>query len=510
VAPGDTIRATCRGTLSDNGTNPDYHVEGRLEKGTGEVIEFEHHSYHHRPVLRQSPFHARLFGATDPPLGPGDAGEATTEYLPEMPLTETGEVDRERLRDGPVPGGDSQERRSRVGRGREIARSGVSAGFEVGTDENFFELGGHSLLLVQAQGRLQERFGPAVTLVELFKYPTVRSLAAFLGRKAPATATAPSYGRARARVRGARDRTPGDGDVAVIGMSCRFPGADDLAAFWRNLREGRESITSFSYDEVAGTGIHRAALDHRDYVRAGAILSDVESFDAEFFEYTPRQARLMDPQHRIALECAWECLESAGYDPFTDDSVVGIYAGASMNTYLLNQVMPNRHRLDESDDLRVTTLDSIGGFELMLANDKDYLTPRVAYKLNLRGRRPSRPCSTSLVAVHMACQSLIHGECDMALAGGVSVQVPQRAGHLYQEGIMVSPDGHCRAFDARAAGTVFGSGAGMVLLKPLADAIRDGDHVWAVVKGSAQRRPPEARLHGTERHGQPPSRRRSA
>jgi acyl-CoA synthetase (AMP-forming)/AMP-acid ligase II/3-oxoacyl-(acyl-carrier-protein) synthase/acyl carrier protein len=491
VSPGDTIQVTCRGTLSDNGTNPDYHVEGRLTRGTGEVIPLEHHSYHHRPVLRQSAFHARLFGATDPPFGPGGAPEATTEYLAEMPLTETGEVDRERLleiarspgrggRERPAPVSDVEREITAIW--REVLQQP-----EVGTDENFFELGGHSLLLVQVQGRLQERFGPAATLVELFKYPTVRSLAAFIGQTAPAAATPSSHGRERARVRGARDRTRRDTDVAVVGMSCRFPGADGLAEFWRNLREGRESITSFSYDDVAGSGIHRAALDHPDYVRASAILSDVESFDAEFFEYTPHQARLMDPQHRLALECAWECLESAGYDPFTDDSIVGIYAGSSMNTYLLNQVMPNRHRLDENDDLRVTTVNSVGGFEMMLANDKDYLTTRIAYKLNLRGPAITvqTACSTSLVTVHMACQSLIAGECDMALAGGVSVQVPQRAGHLYHEGIMLSPDGHCRAFDARAVGTVFGSGVGMVLLKPLADASRDGDFVWAVVKGSA-------------------------
>ncbi len=213
----------------------------------------------------------------------------------------------------------------------------------------------------------------------------------------------------------------------------------------------------------------------------------MEWFDADFFGYSAREAEVMDPQQRLFLECGWEALEIAGYNPQTYEGSIGLYAGASMNTYLLNNVYPNRARLDSNDNLEVATLDSLGGFQMMVANDKDYLPTRTSYKLNLRG--PSinvqTACSTTLVTVHLACQSLLNGECDMALSGGASVQAPQHAGHLFQEGMIVSPDGHCRAFDANAQGTIFGSGVGVVVLKRLADAVADGDHIYAVVKGSA-------------------------
>jgi acyl transferase domain-containing protein/NADP-dependent 3-hydroxy acid dehydrogenase YdfG/acyl carrier protein len=260
-----------------------------------------------------------------------------------------------------------------------------------------------------------------------------------------------------------------------------------LQEFWQNLCDGVESITFFRDEELLAAGVPPELVSHPHYVKASPILDDVETFDAEFFGINPREAELLDPQQRLLLECAWESLENAGYDPLTYPGAIAIYAGASMNTYLLNQVYPNRDRLDPNESLDVLTLGSLGGFNLTVANDKDYLTTRVSYKLNLRGPSVNvqTACSTSLVAVHMACQSLLSGECDLALAGGVSVHTPQRVGHLFQEGMILTPDGHCRAFDAQAQGTLFGSGVGLVVLKRLEEAIADQDTIYAVVKGSA-------------------------
>src|SRR6266516_460986 len=264
-------------------------------------------------------------------------------------------------------------------------------------------------------------------------------------------------------------------EIAIIGMVGRFPGAKNIDEFWQNLQHGVESVSFFSEEELKSSGVASTLLNDHHYVKAGAILNDVELFDAAFFGYNPREAEVMDPQQRLFLECAWEALESAGYDSETYEGLIGVYAGAGMNTYLFNLYANSAIR------------ESVAGFQAMISNDKDFLSTRVSYKLNLEG--PSivvqTACSTSLVAVHLACQSLLSGECDMALAGGVSIQIPQKAGHLYQEGWIFSPDGHCRAFDSRAQGTVRGSGIGVVVLKRLADALTAGDSIHAVIKGSA-------------------------
>ncbi|MCA1561429.1 MAG: acyltransferase domain-containing protein [Chloroflexi bacterium] len=259
-------------------------------------------------------------------------------------------------------------------------------------------------------------------------------------------------------------------DVAVVGMACRLPGAANLGEYWENLHAGRESITFFDAEELIGAGVDRDLLRRPDYVRAAPVLDDPSLFDAEFFGYAPGEARLIDPQHRLFLECAWTAMEHAGHAP---GGSVGVYAGSAMNSYLLfSGLLPRLHE----DYLSVLT-----------ANDKDFLATRVSYKLDLTGPAITvqTACSTSLVAVHLAAQSLQYGECDLALAGGVSVRVPHRVGYRYAEGGIVSPDGHCRPFDAEAAGTIFGSGAGVVVLKRHADAIADRDTVHAVIKGSA-------------------------
>ena len=264
--------------------------------------------------------------------------------------------------------------------------------------------------------------------------------------------------------------------IAIIGIAGRFPGARNVEEYWDNVCQGRESITFFSDEELRAAGVDEAYLKKPIYVKAASMLDDVESFDAAFFGYNPREAELMDPQQRLFLECAWEVFESAGYDPHKYDGLIGIYAGASMSNYLLYNLYPNRALADPAVFLQA----SIG-------NNLFPLTSRVSYKLNLRGPSISiqTACSTSLVAVHLACQSLLNDECDMALAGGVSVLVPQKTGYHYQDDSLLSPDGHCRAFDAAARGTIFGSGLGIVLLKRLAEAIADGDQIRAVIRGSA-------------------------
>ena len=265
-------------------------------------------------------------------------------------------------------------------------------------------------------------------------------------------------------------------NIAIIGMAGRFPGASNIGQFWENLRDGVESISLLSVEELLSSGIDEATLNAPNYVRSAGVLNDIEMFAAPFFGINPRDAEVMDPQHRLFLECAWEALEDSGYDSETYEGRIGVYAGAGMNTYLLFNLVSNPWLIN-----------SVGDYQMMIGNDKDFLPTRVSYKLNLRGPSVSvqTACSTSLVAVCLACQSLLAYQCDMVLAGGVSIRVPNKAGYVYQQGGILSPDGHCRAFDARAQGTVIGSGVGIVVLKRLEDALSDGDTIHAVIIGSA-------------------------
>ncbi|MEO7560732.1 MAG: polyketide synthase, partial [Nitrosospira sp.] len=268
-------------------------------------------------------------------------------------------------------------------------------------------------------------------------------------------------------------------EIAIIGMAGRFPGADDVNTFWRNLRDGVESITLYSDNELLARGIPARQLDDPLYVKAGARLDGVDLFDASFFGYTPREAAEMDPQHRLFLETAWQALEDAGYDASTCRNPIGVYAGCGVNTYLLLNLLSSGHFSDMRD------ISSLQG--LMNGNNKDSMTTTVSYKLNLRGPgiTVQTACSTSLAAIHVACRGLLNHEADMAIAGGVWVNLLHEGGYHYQAGAILSPDGHCRAFDAQAAGTVIGSGVGIVVLKRLADALADGDTIHAVIKGSA-------------------------
>jgi non-ribosomal peptide synthase protein (TIGR01720 family) len=264
-------------------------------------------------------------------------------------------------------------------------------------------------------------------------------------------------------------------EIAIIGMALRFPGAKSVDQFWENLRDGRESISFFSNKELETAGVSTTDISNPNYVKAYGRLADVDLFDAAFFGYTPREAELSDPQHRLFLECAWEALENAGYDSDKYNRPIGVYAGSGGSMYWLN--------FFANPDVRLT----LDPFMAAVANDKDFLTSRTSYKMNLTGPSVAvqTACSTSLVAIHQACQALLSGACDLALAGGATIRVQQTEGYIYQEGGIYSPDGHCRAFDAKAKGTISGSGVGVVALKRLEDALLDGDHIEAVIKGSA-------------------------
>ncbi len=265
--------------------------------------------------------------------------------------------------------------------------------------------------------------------------------------------------------------------IAIVGMAGRFPGARNVAEFWQNLKNGVEAIRPFSDAELLAAGVSADELAQAEYVKSGVVLEDLDMFDAAFFGFSPKDASIMDPQHRVFLECAWEALENAGHAPESFEGSIGVYAGSGMNSYMIHNLLTNA-RLVASAGLFLIR---------QTGNDKDVLTTRVSYELNLHG--PSinvqTACSTSLVAVHLACQSLLNQECDMALAGGVTIEFPHGRGYLYREGEILSRDGHCRAFDADSSGTVFSSGAGIVVLRRLADGLADRDTIHAVILGSA-------------------------
>ena len=268
--------------------------------------------------------------------------------------------------------------------------------------------------------------------------------------------------------------------VAIIGMAGRFPGAINVDELWNNVKSGLESITFFSDEELLSAGVSPNILNNPNYVNASPTLPDLEKFDAFFFDYSAKEALYMDPQQRIFLECAWEALENSGYQAGRSKQTIGVYGGSSISLYLLNDII---HGNQVYAGHMNTSKESVvfGG------NVPESLTTRVAYKLNLTGPaiHVSTACSTSLVAVHMACQSLLNGECEIALAGGVSYLGSQKEGYLYEEGLVLSPDGHCRSFDAQGKGTLWGNGVGIIVLKMLDEAVADGDYIHAVIKGSA-------------------------
>jgi amino acid adenylation domain-containing protein len=455
-----------------------------------------------------------------------------------MPLTPNGKIDRKAL---PVPDITSfgvSPKTVAAGNSTEEILTAIWTDIlrltNVGVEDNFFDLGGNSLLGLRVIDRIEARFGLKVSVVKLYQYVNIRSMSRYLSERlaverlvvktAPIQAKSASADSEDTRVveklanprnppqppleRGEPDpevplskgdlggflgvkvtqqtfQAPAESNqtatkpppiknnsVAVIGMVGRFPGANTIDELWENLCAGKESITFFEEDEI-DPSVDRSILTDPNYVRAKGVLTGAELFDASFFGIGAREAEMMDPQTRIFLELAHEALENAGYTA-PDDNKIGVYAGSADNTYFEKHLSG-----------RAEILDRFGEFQTHLVNDRDYLTTRASYKLNLRGPsiNISTACSTSLVAIIQAYQGLLSHQCDLALAGGVSILTPQNKGYLYQEGSILTPDGHCRPFDANAAGTSFNNGGAIVVLKRLEDAIADGDRIYTVIKG---------------------------
>ncbi|MDX8031365.1 amino acid adenylation domain-containing protein [Lentzea sp. BCCO 10_0856] len=345
--------------------------------------------------------------------------------------------------------------------------------------KTFFELGGDSVLLVRAHQQLCAATGVELPVETLFRHPTAETLTRFLDGQVP---EAPAVTSPAAR--------SADRDIAVVGMACRVPGAGNVSEFWANLRNGVESIRPLTAEEIVRLDPDQTTDPH--FVGVGAVVDDADRFDAEFFGYSAAEAEVIDPQQRLFLECAWEAVEHAGIDP--RQRRTGVYAGASMSTYLVNNVLPAKLR--SGTFLSHRHFDRASELRIEQGNANDHLPTRVSFKLGLRGPSVNvqSTCSTSLVAVHLASQALLNGDCEVALAGGVSVITPQHTGYLWRDGMMLSRDGHCRAFDANAGGTVFGNGLGVVVLKRLSAALADGDHVHAVIKGSAVNNDGESKM----------------
>ncbi|MBL9157119.1 MAG: HAD-IIIC family phosphatase, partial [Verrucomicrobiales bacterium] len=340
---------------------------------------------------------------------------------------------------------------------------------DVGLEDPFSALGGSSIQLVRLHAALRREFGTALELVELFELPTIAAQAAKL--EAERTASTVSITSTE------HPRTSDDDAVAVIGVALRVPGANDPDTFWRNLVDGVESISYFRQDEIE----YPEEFGKPGYVPAKGLVDDIDKFDANFFGILPKDAKIMDPQQRVFLELAWEAMERSGYTPETHTQRIGIYAGAYFDTYLLTNLCTDREFL-----ANLIPQIQVGSLQCELGNDKDYLATRVAFKMNLRGPAMTlqTACSTSMVAIIEACRAIRSGLCDMALAGGITLTLPLKRGYFYTEQGMLSGDGHCRAYDEKATGTVFGNGAGVVMLKRLSDAVRDRDHIHAVIRGT--------------------------
>ena len=340
----------------------------------------------------------------------------------------------------------------------------------VGINDHFFEVGGNSLLCLSVQRKINDETEFQVSVTDLFSYPTISELVRFLsgGNKAELQSGQQSL------------KTTVDPlktvDIAIVGMACRFPDADSPEQFWENVSQGVESIEEFSKEALLASGIPKETIEQPNYIKSGVVLKKLDQFDADYFGFTPREAEILDPQQRLLFECTSEALEVGGYGRRDEKLRVGVFVGVGDSTYLLENIL-----------LRPDLLSNVGRLGIQLGNSKDFAATRISHKFNLTGPsvNVNTACSTSLVAVHQARQSLIDGSCDMALAGGSSISLYRAGGRMAEEGGIIAADGRCRTFDADATGTRSGSGAGVVLLKRMAEAIADRDPVQAVIKGSA-------------------------
>ncbi|MBL0126794.1 MAG: amino acid adenylation domain-containing protein [Flavobacteriales bacterium] len=391
----------------------------------------------------------------------------------ELPRTPSGKIDRKAL---PAP----DVKRPELDVAFAVPRSAVQKTLanvwadllgidRVGINDNFFDLGGNSLLSIQCVAQL-EGHGLKLPIVKLYQHPTIAACAAFLeGDSNTASPAAMAASRVRARHDAPRR------DVAIIGMSGRFPGAANVEELWKNLLDKKNSISTWSVEEI-DPSIPDEVKNDPDYVKARGVITDADKFDAGFFGVNPKVAALMDPQQRVFLETAWAALEDAAYDPAQFAGLIGVYAGMGNNTYFTRNVIGHPELIEQ-----------VGDFQVMTGNEKDYIATRLAFEFDLRGPALSihTACSTSLVAIAQAFKALRDGECDMALAGGIALTVPFNSGIVYNDGGMYSPDGSTRTFDAEGKGTSFSDGVGIIVLKRLDDAIRDNDHIYATIKGAA-------------------------
>ncbi|MEO8215692.1 MAG: amino acid adenylation domain-containing protein [Acidobacteriota bacterium] len=488
---GDLVRRRSDGALEFLGrADSQVKVRGyRIEVGEVEVALSGHPAVGQTVVAAHefSPGDRRLIAWVIPatgaePPGPSMLRQHLSERLPEymipsaftvmdsFPLTPSGKVDRLAL---PLPGNSRPDIDAQYEPPRGPVEPIVAAVWReilqldrVGAGDSFFELGGTSLLALRAISELRQRLRRELSVVSIFDHSTPRGMAQYLSGRSPSVDQS-------ARSRGERVRAgQARGDVAIVGLAGRFPGAPDVASLWRNLLSGVDSITHFREDEIDP----RIDASDPNYVKARGVVADADMFDNVFFGENRRVAEVIDPQQRVLLEVAWAALEDAGVVPESFEGSIGVFAGVGNNSYYPMNVAT-----------RPDVIRSVGEFQVMTGNEKDYPATRIAHKLGLTGPALSiqTACSTSLVAVVEAVRSLLAGECDAALAGGSSITVPQNSGHLYLEGGMLSPDGACRPFAADAAGTVFSDGAAVVVLKRVEDALTDGDRIYAVIRGAA-------------------------
>ncbi len=338
---------------------------------------------------------------------------------------------------------------------------------QVGIDDNFFEIGGHSLAAIQVHNKLKQAFDMDFSVTVLFRFPTIRLLSEYLLKNEKVTIQdRKKYFKNKKKAVYT--------DIAIIGMAIDVPGADSMKEFWNNLKNEKESIYFYGDEELRDLGVSEETIGNSHYVKAKGRVEDIEYFDPEFFDYTPGEVNRMSPQLRLLYKGTWEALEDAGYYPDSTEDKIGVFIGGSDDFQWYNEALG--HNANYSDMYQAFTMST-----------NHFLAARLAYKFNMKGPVFSAltGCSTTLVTSHLACQSLMFGECDIAVAGGVTVELPNDGGYMYQEGMMFSADGHCRPFDAEANGTVFSNGLGIVVLKRLDEALEAGDHIYAVIKGSA-------------------------
>ena len=384
--------------------------------------------------------------------------------IDKMPLTPNGKVDRKRLSEQKVTissGAEYIAPRDDTERKLVAIWQRVFQRDSVGIHDDFFDIGGDSLSIMALVEKINTNLCPDIKIADIPLYPTVEKMAEHIK-----TQHTPQTEQSDEQLNALHG-------IAVIGMACRLPGAKNVNEYWQNLKAGRESISFFSPEELIEAGVNP---EQNNYVNAKGYLDSLKSFDADFFGYSPREAQTMDPQQRLFLEESYHAVEDAGYNPYTYQGKMGIYAGSGFNNYR-SHIEANLHKGNDMVD-----------FQMIISNGPDFLASRVAYKLNLKGPAVviQTACSTSLVAVKQACKAILRGSCDIALAGGVSLPGGfERSGYQYQQGMILSPDGHCRPFDAQAQGTVPGHGVGVVVLKDLKQAVIDGDTVRAVIKSAA-------------------------